>query len=411
MVLLRLFQQIASELRLRLAVAHFNHRLRGEESDADEAFVRAAAAGMKLPVHVGTGDVSGLAASLGISIEMAARRLRHEFLAQAAREFGAAKIALAHHADDQVETFWLRLLRGQVGSGLAGMRWVAPSPGDPSIMLVRPLLNIAKQSILQAAESAGIAFREDSSNSELHFQRNRLRHEVLPVIAQFQPQWRDITLRTMEVLGAEKEFLSLAAAETKDFESAHPALQREIIRAQLLSAGVEPNFELVESLRRSTQQVMIDPDRVVSRDDAGKVTSTFLESHEFDGAECQVDVSTNGWVGWQGLRVDWQTQSASNSAILREKQREWFDADSLGAMVTLRHWRPGDRFQPIGMPEPVKLQNLFTNLKVPAGERHRRLLAVNGSGEIFWVEGLRIGELAKVTPATTRTVRWSWVRE
>jgi len=130
MVLLHVLNSLAPEWGWKLAVAHFNHQLRGRSSDRDEALVCRTAAALKLTVTVGQGDVKAFAKQSGLSLEMAARKLRHEFLARTARAGGITTIALAHHADDQVELFFLRLLRGAGGEGLAGMRGRAPSPMD-----------------------------------------------------------------------------------------------------------------------------------------------------------------------------------------------------------------------------------------------------------------------------------------
>src|ERR1700677_2278987 len=162
MVLLHLLKALSVERRWKLTVAHFNHRLRGRASDADEVFVRKTAKGMKLPFVSKRADVKRFARESKLSIEMAARKLRHEFLAEVARACKIKTIALAHHADDQVELFFLRLLRGAGGSGLAGMKWRSPSPMNPRIFLIRPLLDQIKAALQAYADQSRTAFREDA---------------------------------------------------------------------------------------------------------------------------------------------------------------------------------------------------------------------------------------------------------
>ena len=140
LVLLQSLASLAAKFRWKLSVAHFNHQLRGRASDADEQLVRQSAAALKLPVVVGRADVKAFAKESKFSIEMAARKLRHEFFARVAKSQKISVVALAHHADDQVELFFLRVLRGAGGEGLTGMKWRSPSPADKSITLVRPLL-------------------------------------------------------------------------------------------------------------------------------------------------------------------------------------------------------------------------------------------------------------------------------
>ena len=141
MVLLHLLATPGFGLRDRLVVAHFNHQLRGADSDADALFVAEAAGQLGLPFESDSGDTQQLAAESGEGIEAAARQLRHRFFARLAKRVGAV-VALAHHADDQIETFFLRLLRGAGNRGLAGMQPIASSPADSGVTLERPLLGI-----------------------------------------------------------------------------------------------------------------------------------------------------------------------------------------------------------------------------------------------------------------------------
>src|ERR1043166_2265835 len=147
MVLLHVLQKLAPMHGWHLSVAHLNHQLRGRSSDADERLVRRTAQKLRLPVVVERADVRRFARTRKLSLEMAARRVRHDFLARAARQKRIRTVALAHHADDQLEHFFLRLLRGSGGKGLAGMKWRSPSPRDPRIELVRPLLDQRKSAL------------------------------------------------------------------------------------------------------------------------------------------------------------------------------------------------------------------------------------------------------------------------
>ena len=222
---------------------------------------------------------------------MAAREARHEFLAGTAARLRIPMVALAQHADDQVELFFLRLLRGSGGEGLAGMKWRSPSPSDPRIELVRPLLDQPKTVLRQFAAEEGIRHREDASNALLDFQRNRIRHELLPLLRKkYQPGLDKIILRVMEIVGAEAEF-ALEAAEgwlrgrgnpkaeirsaksegvgaslrrllrgregerrRAEFGALAVAVQRQCVRLQLVGQGIAPDFELVEELRVNAEK-------------------------------------------------------------------------------------------------------------------------------------------------------------
>ena len=430
MVLLHALHRLAPEHGWHLTVAHFNHQLRGRSSDADERLVCAVAKKLGLPFVAGRADVRKFARARKISIEMAARGARHGFLARAAKQRRISTIALAHHADDQVELFFLRLLRGSGGEGLAGMKWVSPSPADAKIKLVRPLLDLPKSGIEKFARENKIRFREDASNRSPDFLRNRIRRELLPLLRKnYQPALDKTILRAMEIAGAEAEFVSAAArafAATKplrrrrrgdarptkrNFAKMPVAVQRRKLQAKLLRHGVAPNFDLIERLREYPNEVMsVDSRRGVSRDKAGKIQVHRAVASKFRTDRVQLDLGAAGSQKFAHLIFSW---SVARPRAFRPPAttsgQESFDADKIGSRIVLRHWQAGDRFQPIGMGAAVKLQDLFVNAKIPRERRHELVVAEVG-GEIFWVEGLRIGERFKLTSRTARRLEWRWQR-
>ena len=465
-VLLRLLHELCPAQRWRLEVAHFNHRLRGAEADSDEAWVRELAGRLALPCHPGRGDVRGFAEEQGISIEMAARELRHQFLAKTAREREIRTVALGHHADDQIETFFLRLLRGTSGEGAAGMHWFSPSPADQAIDLVRPLLDCAREDLRQAAQTAGWTWREDATNATGDALRNRLRHELLPLlVANYQPALREVIRRFMEVSGAEAAYAAAAArrwlegtgeglpssdgvgAVTQnpscsrstshrghspfvgeqggmrgggsgegEFNELRLAVQRQVLLLQLRQLGIAADFGLVESLLSEPgAKLEVTPGRRVWRDAAGRVIEDAVSKTDFAPGRVIVELrSPAGEVAFAGARIQWAFSERPRGSVgipPKQPNEEWFDAVALGKRITLRHWQPGDRFQPIGLPQPAKLQDLFVNARVPLHERRRRIVAETEQGVLFWVEGLRIGEVAKVRRDSRRLTRWIWERK
>ena len=410
MALLHLLHALAPEHGWQLAVAHFNHQLRGCSSDADEKFVGATARKLGLKFFAGRGDVRAHAARKKVSVEMAAREFRHAFLARTARRLKFSRIALAHHADDQVELFFLRLLRGSGGDGLAGMKWIAPSPAEARVKLARPLLGVSKAELAAFAREQRIQFREDASNRSLDFLRNRIRCELLPLLREhYQPALDKTILRTMEIVGAEAEFVA-AASRKVHFAKSAVAVQRRILQRQLLARGVEPGFELIEWLRQHPQQsVTLDSRRSVFADACGRLQLAPTLHPQFLARRAKLDLTEQGAVIFGGREFSWVVERQ-----LRFRRptpavgQEFFDADKVGGKITLRHWRAGDRFQPIGMATAVKLQDLFVNAKIARARRRELVVATTARGEIFWVEGLRVGERCKLTEATRRKLRWAW---
>jgi tRNA(Ile)-lysidine synthase len=418
LVLLHVLHSLAPKYRWKISVAHFNHRLRGRASDADEKLVHRTARKLSLPFYVAGADVKKFAAQSKISVEMAARKLRHEFLARVAREQKNSVVALAHHADDQVELFFLRLLRGAGGEGLAGMKWQSSSPANWKITLVRPLLGFTKAEILEFANTEKIRFRDDATNFTSDFLRNRIRNELLPLLRKnYQPGIAKTVLRLMEITGAESEFVGATASAwlakpEMAFEELPVAVQRRVLQQQLVGAGVASDFELVERLRVAPGKlVSVGSGWSVARDVGGKVQQTKSGGHfdaRFNADELKLKLSGRARrVEFGGGKFRWQIRPQNETALPQKKAGvEFFDADRIGGEIILRHWRAGDRFQPIGMRSPAKLQDLFVNAKIPAARRRELVLAVTVAGEIFWVEGLRIGEKFRLMPVTKRRLRW-----
>jgi tRNA(Ile)-lysidine synthase len=436
MVLLHLLNLLSAKNRWKLSVAHFNHQLRGRASDADERLVRQIAKTMRLPIFTETSEVDRFAAQSKISIEMAARKLRHEFFARVARAKKISIIALAHHSDDQVELFFVRMLRGTGGVGLAGMKPRSPSPADKKITLVRPLLGFSKAQVLEFAREHRVLFREDTSNHANHFLRNRIRNQLLPLLKKdYQPGLAGNVLRLMEITGAESELAAEAARQWRqqsefasrdgagirlsagagaDFAGLPRAIQRKVLQQQLVELGVAADFDLIEQLRKSAEKfVSVGLDFSVARNAAGNINLRRTSPAKFNLAELKIKLSSRtGRVKFEGREFYWRVLAHKRLLPSQKPAKagnvEKFDADRIGQEIILRHWRAGDRFQPSGLATPAKLQDLFVNARIPAARRRNLVLAATTTGEIFWVEELRIGERFKLTRETRR--QWIWSR-
>ena len=415
MALLHLLATPELGLRDRLVVAHFNHQLRGEDSDADAAFVGESAGQLGLPFDTDSGDTQQLAAETGI--EAAARQLRNRFFARLAKRSGAV-VALAHHADDQIETFFLRLLRGAGDRGLAGMQPSALSPVDSAVTLVRPLLGIRRDEIVEFATREEIEFREDATNADTRFLRNRIRHELLPQLAgKFGASASRHILKAMQLAGDTADCIDDLAADWSGeppFEQLPIAVQRLVVQRQLFTLGVESSFDLVEALRLETGRVIeVAPGRRLQRNADSQVEEAEPAAEpKFSLAKREVSlVGQAGEVEFGGLKIEWE-RLAGGLAKWRElgqaEDREVFDAESLGQAITLRHWQPGDRFHPISQVGTAKLQDLFVNQKIPKADRRNLVVAEAVDGRLFWVQKLRIADVCKVTDSTRELLLFSW---
>jgi tRNA(Ile)-lysidine synthase len=364
--------------------------------------------------------------------------------------------------DDQVELFFVRLFRGSGGQGLAGMKWTSRSPADPSVTLVRPLLDSAKRELTDFARARKLAFRHDASNDLLHIQRNGIRHELLPLLeSKYQSAVRANVLRLMDIVGLEGEFVESVARDwlvahqpkpkgKSDRDRSGPrsdvlmkvqevafgdlpvAVQRRCIQLQLIEQGIQADYDLIEFLRLNPTSSVdakafsalgaVAPKRKarpparrpisIARDPSGRVGPARVDETAFDRSWCELDLGESQPARtWGGVKFAWRVLARKGSARPRARPNtEFFDAEAVGKRVQLRHWLPGDRFQPIGMPQPVKLQDLFVNQKVPRSLRKQLLVGVTAMGELFWVEGLRIAERFKLSEQTIRRLQWHWQR-
>jgi tRNA(Ile)-lysidine synthase len=402
---------ILHRLGYPLVVAHLNHGIRGAEADGDEAFVKTLCKKLGVECVTRKTDVPALAKEKGISLEMAAREARHEFF----RSLSPATchlppvIALGHHADDQLETFFLRAARGTGPNGLGGMRSfqeltsyqkcnvvgqaslypeslcssqkqentrsrlreARPTIHDRALeglTLVRPMLGIRRAEIIQWLEKEGIEWREDATNTDESIARNAVRRQILPVLGKLNDRAAENILRTMEIL--------------RD-EEAHPekAARRREIRDWLIEQGVTPTFNAVEQVvsfsEKTSGTQLLDLEGLRLVNEYGELR-----------VECGSGILplARGWKPLPHLNI----RMEEGVGILRGP---WCASVSLanvaGREVTVRTARPGDRMEPYGMEGSKKLQDIFTDLKTPKTQRENWPVVECG-GEIIWLPGYRI---------------------
>jgi tRNA(Ile)-lysidine synthase len=451
--LLHVLHALAPEFAVRLHVAHLHHGLRAAEADADAAFVQDIAAAWGLPCTVEQADAAALVQQTGASLEEAAREVRYAFLGRLAADIGAQSVAVGHNADDQAETVLMHFLRG---SGLAGLRGMQPISALPpaqttsdkrqvagdACRLVRPLLFIARRDILAYCAEHGLEPRFDRSNEDTTFFRNRLRHELLPLLEQYNPQIRRILGNTAAVLGDDYDLLRgdlLAMWPTIVLQDDGARLVLDLAGWRALPAALQRGVlrEAVHRLRaslRNINTIHVDNALWLLRDGAAGDRMTLPAGLEValgydrfvigdEGIELPVDdlpqmdaewlslamPGTTNLAGWvmetalldpAGLPPGWQANADPCQA--------WLDADVLSRSPALRTRQPGDRFQPLGMAGHSKLlAELFTNAKIPAAARDRWPLLVTTAGDIAWVCGMRMDERAKITAATTAVMHIS----
>jgi len=406
------------------ALAHVNHRLRGAASDADEAFCRELGEGLGLPVVVSAVDAAEEARRLRTSVEDAGRRARYAFFAASAERLGASQIALAHTLDDQAETVLLALIRGAGPRGLAGIR-VRRGP------VVRPLLEERHADLAGWLTSRGLSYREDESNRDRRYLRNRVRHELLPLLRdRFSPGIVGVLARTAAIWGADATFLDdfaaseLARIGRKTGEGlvldrlalavAPAAIGRRVARLAMARVGGEACFvgfdeaERLVALAGGIRRGRLTLPGLHAELEGGEILLTRSVPRPGDVASPAVNFSGSalsipGEVSFPGTRLVVTAERQRGVEALRlaagDPRTATLDAATVSGLV-VRARRPGDRFRPLGLGGRKKLQDFFVDRKVPRGERDLTPIVVDGQGRIVWVAGHGIAEDFRVSQGT-----------
>lgn len=414
-----LLLRLRDEMRLEVRLAHFNHRLR-EEAGEDERFVRDLARRWVLPLAVGSADVRSYAARRKLNIEEAGRELRYRFLRRTAAAGGATKIATGHTLNDQAETVLMRLMRG---AGLAGLAGIAPAIAGPPCPIVRPLLGLGGPELRAWLEAHGLPFREDASNRDPRYLRNRIRAELLPELARrYEPRIVDHLARLAGIVREDDELLrgfvrelldefirrrpGAVELDLKTLPLLLPALARRVAREYLreVAGGLRDiSFDDVDALLALGDGKELTIRRgLVLRREAGLVglkkaaqaaPGPYLR--EWDGRRDLV-LPAAGLL----LRGSLKAAPARRRPVRNDdRRRADLDAATLLFPLTVRGRRPGDLYRPLGAPGRKKLKELLRARGIPVGRRDG-LPVVLSRGGIVWVPGLPVGETHKVTAAT-----------
>ncbi len=374
---------VLRELGCRPVLAHVHHGIRGKAADADARFVRALARKLGAPFFLGKFNVPAEAQKTGESLEMAARRLRRGFLVQTAKREKIRFIATGHTADDQAETVLLRIARGTSVAGLAGIPYAATQGGAT---FIRPLRDATRNQVVEFLKSRRQPWREDATNADDFALRNRVRHEILPLLEKrLNPAVRPALLRLADIAAAEDEVLAALAQKTRVTAQTPVALRRRAALAELRRCGKSPDevdFAAVDGFFHSVEK----PAKVFPL--CGKTGESFSIVWKNPGNFSTV---------WKKVFHSVEKPRAAISLELRRGRGFSRRADEVclsaavvgGRDLVFRSWRAGDRMQPLGMTGSKKLSDIFTDLKVPRAERGARIVIECG-GEIAALAGWRV---------------------
>ncbi len=423
--------QLRASLGLVVYLAHLDHGLRGQESEADAEYVSELAASLGVPCTIEKRDVGAYARERRLSLEEAAREVRYAFLARTARSLGVDVVAVGHTQDDQVETVLLHILRGSGTSGLAGLRPLQNLEiGGQRIRLVRPLLALTHREAKEYCHQLKLSPRTDSSNRSLRMLRNRVRHRLLPALKEYNQAISTSLLRLAEIAAEDQEYLEREGAfafnrvasragqaiqlDKAGFRSLPSALQRQVVRVAIGQlCGTLKDIEsrhirkVLEALDRPTGRKINLPYGLVFAIDYGcyRISRGSPQESAWPAIEGEFLVAVPGLTRCPGWTVEAAILPA-DAVDLKIESDPWtgfFDARSAGTDIVMRSLRRGDRFQPLGMPQFKTAAEFLLDAKVPAAARLRVPILVTPAG-LIWLAGQRIDERFKVTPDSDRVL-------
>ncbi len=428
----------------RVIVAHFNHRLRAE-AEEDARFVAELAQSWGL-LHVREeADVRAFAQARHLSLEDAARQLRYRFLFSTAERFQAQAVAVAHTANDQIETVLLHILRGSGLRGLGGMDYITFLPAFSSrIPLVRPLLGVWREEIEAYCQTHGLAPRQDLSNTSLRFLRNRIRLELLPLLENYNPRLREHLWQMSRLLREDWEILSegietlwskilvekgegFLALDEFSLQAQPIPLRRYLIRHSIEALSGQPRDISLKTLERAAHwiesvspRLLLNAEFTLQRRE-GRIyllasDATWLLLWPQLPSDQPVELPLEGEMTLSGdWRLSMQRETDPRLALQKaqanaDPHQAWIDISELSLPLLLRPPKIGDHFAPFGMDgHTVKLSDLFINAKIPFPVRKHWPLLCAGD-EILWVVGLRLSERARVRPESRMVIHLSLYR-
>ena len=403
--LLFLLREMSSSFNLDVGVAHLNHGLRGNEALDDQSFVLSLAQRLGFPFFTESVNVAAFAKEKGLSKQVAGRHLRYQFFARVAKETGAHRVAVGHTLDDQAETLLMRILRGTGSDGFQGI----PMIRDETI--IRPLLMVSRQGIEDYLRQRNIPYREDSSNQNCYYFRNRVRKELIPFLkAQFNPNFQNVLHRESLILWQEGDYLEKEAHrvfhqmrvqekgqiqfEAQLLLTLHPALRWRVFRVAIRKIRLsekEIEFKHIaaidELLKRNHGGSHHLPSGLRVKKEQGFLM--FLNKNQATSFPWKAPLMVPGVVDVDIVPVKVFSQLTKGPLDRSSETVAVFDWEKVPQPLEVRNWHPGDFFYPKGLGGKKKLQDFFVDQKIPRSQRSKIPLLASPEG-ILWIMGFRL---------------------
>lgn len=418
MALLHILKRLRHELGIEIYVAHINHGLRGEDADADAAYVEDICIEWGIPFFLKKACVSELAKEWRLSEEEAGRRVRFSFFDEVLRQIDGNKIALAHHRDDQVETIIHNIIRG---TGMEGLRGIKPIRDNK---IIRPLIEVDRVSIEEYLAMENIPYRHDHTNDCTIYTRNKIRHELIPYIEEnFNPNFKESIIRMTEIIGDEDEFLSdyvnelidknIAVKSDKVFipldflTSCHVAVKRRIVRTcidylcgSVINIGQKHIDSILDVCNSNTGTSITLPLELTVYRDYNAIL--LIKGVDKKKVEFNLELKVPGLTVIDEISMEIQTRYVDRFEF-KDPYCVYIDGDRISNSLRIRNRLKGDRFRPLGMKGSKKLKDFFIDEKIPKYMRDNIPLVVDGN-TIVWVVGYQISDDYKITDKTKNII-------
>ncbi|MGP8214605.1 MAG: tRNA lysidine(34) synthetase TilS [Bacteroidia bacterium] len=400
--------ELFSKSGYNFSVAHCNFQLRDKESDGDEEFVKKLAGKYDVPFRVKHFDTAGHAENYKISIQMAARDLRYAWLKEAASKDKSDYIVTAHHSDDAIETFFINLLRG---TGIAGLHGIASVHKD----IIRPMLCFSRNEIESYASAQKLKWRDDSSNATDKYERNKIRHHLIPELLKINPDAANAIKHTIENLSeteiiyrkAIDECVSkmvtvigsrtyIALRELKNTEYPHVYLYEFIKQYGFNYAQAK---EICHSLNKQAGKVFLSATHCITKDRVNLILEKINKKQALNMEEFIINGRQSEFINSDIHFIVSVTDKPARYKPFHPSSTASLDYEKLKFPLKVRKWLPGDKFYPLGMNKPKKISDFLIDLKVSLPEKEKVHVLLSGN-DIAWVIGYRIDERFKIAPST-----------
>ncbi|MBP5527987.1 MAG: tRNA lysidine(34) synthetase TilS [Bacteroidales bacterium] len=392
----------------RISIAHCNFHLRPGDCDRDQEFVRQLAKELNVDFYTTDFDTRAIAREYGMSIEEAARELRYEWFGTVCRQHDISVVATAHHRDDSIETFFLNLFRG---TGIAGLHGIRPEVMHRAVRIIHPMLCFSRSDIDRYVDEHHLAYVEDSTNADLDARRNRIRHQLMPLLRELYPSV-DTTMEANIKRLADVEEVYRASVEDmadrlEEWVYSPFGFRYTVFKLSDL-ADLKPQTTLLYELLQPYGFGAAVVSDIVAALPAARTGSTFLSPW------CEAVIDRGRLL--VADREESEPLQVDSEAIVREEVPylgfgrecstiEYVDADLVRQPFTLRPWQAGDRMQPLGMEHQRLVSDVMKDAKLNLLEKRRVHVLVDADGRIVWLVGVRIDHRFRVTDSTLHALR------